>query len=126
MDTYPTGYNLPQIFHFSFFISSHILSELEEMCTHVAVLEASRLLYAGKLSGLIQRMVDAPRELILRYLDCDTQRVQRVLSEFPQVEKVLEAGVHEARLRWRGREEDSARLVQALVEAGVDVAALAP
>ena len=37
-------------------ISSHILTEMEEMCTHVAIMEAGRLLAAGEPGEIGQRL----------------------------------------------------------------------
>jgi ABC-2 type transport system ATP-binding protein len=38
------------------FVSSHILSEIEEVCTHIAILEAGRLVAAGTLDEMRQRV----------------------------------------------------------------------
>jgi ABC-2 type transport system ATP-binding protein len=37
-------------------ISSHILAELEEVCTHVAIMEAGRLLVSGTPADIRTRM----------------------------------------------------------------------
>ncbi|GAA3120606.1 ABC transporter ATP-binding protein [Planomonospora alba] len=41
------------------FVSSHLLAEIEQMCTHVGVMRAGRLVAAGSLAGL--RAGDRPR-----------------------------------------------------------------
>src|SRR5918911_1372574 len=48
-------------------ISSHILSELTEMCTHVAIIERGRLLVNGSVGDILQAMQPA-REIYVREL----------------------------------------------------------
>ena len=42
-------------------ISSHILTELAEMCTHVAIIERGRLLISGRVGDILHAM-QPPRE----------------------------------------------------------------
>ena len=46
-------------------ISSHILSEMEEMCSHVAIMEAGRLLAVGP-PGEIGAQLSAGRKVVVR------------------------------------------------------------
>src|SRR5438067_203901 len=48
-------------------ISSHILSELTEMCTHVAIIERGHLLISGKVEDILQAMQPA-REIYVRVM----------------------------------------------------------
>src|SRR3954453_22777858 len=48
-------------------VSSHILSELTEMCTHVAIIERGRLLVNGGIGEILQAMQPA-REIYVRVL----------------------------------------------------------
>jgi len=49
-------------------ISSHILTELAEMCTHIAIIERGRLLAAGDVQTIL-RSLQPHRTLELRVLD---------------------------------------------------------
>ncbi len=49
-------------------VSSHILSELAEMCTHVAIIERGHLLVSGSVSDILHAMQPA-REIYIKLLD---------------------------------------------------------
>ena len=53
-------------------ISSHILAELEEMCTDVAIMEAGRLLAAGPPRQIL-RDLGAARRVNVRFVDGTTE-----------------------------------------------------
>ena len=65
-------------------ISSHILSELAEMCTHVAIIERGRLLINGRVEDILQAMQPA-REIYVRVL----ARAPEALSMLQGVPGVL-------------------------------------
>ncbi|HST04291.1 MAG TPA: ABC transporter ATP-binding protein [Chloroflexia bacterium] len=48
-------------------VSSHILTELAEMCTHIAIIERGRLLVSGSVADILKAMQPA-RELYVRVL----------------------------------------------------------
>ncbi|MDA8197628.1 MAG: ABC transporter ATP-binding protein [Actinomycetota bacterium] len=58
------------------FISSHILSEIEQLCSHVAVVQHGNLLFQGELESLRAQM---PTRINVR--TSDNQRVARLLQE---------------------------------------------
>lgn len=53
-------------------ISSHILAELEEMCTDVAIMEAGKLLASGPPRQILQRLGGA-RTVRVRFADASTE-----------------------------------------------------
>ncbi|HET9442904.1 MAG TPA: ABC transporter ATP-binding protein [Acidimicrobiales bacterium] len=67
-------------------VSSHILAELEEMCTHVAILEAGRLLAAGPPREIRDRLA-VGRQVVVRLAGGEEQ-VHTVADEAGQVELV--------------------------------------
>lgn len=60
-------------------VSSHILSELTEMCTHVAIIERGQLLVSGKIEDILLAMQPA-REIYIR-----------VMARAPQALTMLQA-----------------------------------
>ncbi len=64
-------------------VSSHILSELAEMCTHVAIIERGRLLVNGRVEEILQALQPA-REIYVRVLG-RAQEAMDYLSKVPGV-----------------------------------------
>jgi ABC-2 type transport system ATP-binding protein len=54
-------------------ISSHILAELEEMCTHVAIMEAGRLLASGAPRDILEKL-GGSRTVVVRLAGGEEQR----------------------------------------------------
>lgn len=118
-------------------ISSHILTELAEICDACAIIEQGRLLATGKVSELLAQSAHTEAELSLRLAVAGAEeeaayaKAERLLLEQPQVGKVAREGaVLRVRLELEagaGREQldaAAARLLAALVGAGVPVCAL--
>lgn len=97
-------------------ISSHILTELAEICTSVVVIERGKLQASGSLDE-IEGGVAKRREVFARTLQPDIE-LQRFLSEQPFVESLrLEKGG--AAFEFTGSEEQRAQLLAALLTAGL-------
>jgi ABC-2 type transport system ATP-binding protein len=64
-------------------ISSHILTELAEMCTHIAIIERGHLLAAGDVQTIL-RSLQPHRTLELRVLD-GADRAEALLQGFPGI-----------------------------------------
>jgi ABC-2 type transport system ATP-binding protein len=64
-------------------VSSHILTELAEMCTHVAIIERGHLLVSGEVSRILAAMQPA-RDIYVRVLDRAAQAAALVQT-FPGV-----------------------------------------
>jgi len=96
-------------------LSSHILTELSEMCDSVAVIEKGRVLATGTVKDILER-VRRRRILSLR-LAGSSGGLERFLLEQPGVMNVHEAG---GRLRFEfdGGDEAQVLLVSRLVGAG--------
>jgi ABC-2 type transport system ATP-binding protein len=98
-------------------ISSHILTELSQVCSTVAVIEAGKICATGTVDEVIQMAQAKHSQVFVRSL-ADKDQVHRALLE--------EAGVTEVRphknglmVEFDGGEERLARLLQSLVERGL-------
>ncbi len=79
-------------------VSSHILTELSEMCTHIAIIERGKLLINGSVSDILAAMQPG-REIYVLVLDL-TQRAVDILGSMTGVlsTQVLPAGFRPGRL----------------------------
>lgn len=102
-------------------ISSHILSELAEMCDVVGILERGKLLAVGTVES-IQRQFGTPQnEVHVQVLDA-TAALADWLARQPGVYELKVQG-HEARLVHQGGPAEAAELLRAMVLAGFRVTA---
>lgn len=97
-------------------ISSHILAELEGICSHLAVIDEGKVKASGNLAE-IRRALVANRRVTLRTPDEEVDGVASILAAQPEVSDV---NVEKGRLRFvlTGEDEDSARILALLVAAG--------
>lgn len=72
-------------------ISSHILTELAEMCTHIAIIEQGKLLASGDVDRIL-RSLQPHVTLEVRVLG-DTARAEALLRDMPDVLAVRRADV---------------------------------
>ncbi|GAC1316907.1 MAG: ABC transporter ATP-binding protein [Thermoleophilaceae bacterium] len=100
-------------------LSSHLLSEVEELCNRVAIVRSGRIAYEG---SLVELKRTAAGGYHLRTLDDDL--AERVLRAQPGIEGIRR-GEH-GDLRFTASERAAAELSVALVEAGAAIIAMAP
>ncbi|MEA3339545.1 MAG: ABC transporter ATP-binding protein [Chloroflexota bacterium] len=104
------------------FVSSHILSEIGEVCTHIGIVEAGELVTAGTLEEMRQ-LIRAQRVVRVGL----TERVEEArawLADQPdviQVEPVADNGAGDLEVAFAGDDESLARLLTQLVGAGFPV-----
>ncbi len=110
-------------------ISSHVLSDLEEICTSVAILEKGHLLRAGKLADVMHEAaapshrrlrirVAAPGDELLAWLSTR----DGVLDAHPSASVI--AGSSSVDFHFAGSDADLAALVRDLVMSGAPVCAV--
>lgn len=97
------------------FVSSHLLAEVEQMCTHVGVLRTGSLVAQGSLSTLGDA---ATTRLRIETETESTSDVARLLEARGLEQVRTDASYVSANL---GPDQDSAGIVSALVSAGVPV-----
>ncbi|MCB9914733.1 MAG: ABC transporter ATP-binding protein [Planctomycetes bacterium] len=105
-------------------ISSHILSELSQICTSVAVIEAGEIRASGTVEQVVRMARTHHQQVFLRAL-APLEEVQKCLFESPGVEAVRpeKDGVV---FDFAGEEDDLARLLRRLVERGLAPVEFAP
>jgi ABC-2 type transport system ATP-binding protein len=112
------------------FVSSHILSEIEEVCTHIGIIEAGRLVAAGTLGEMRQR-IQVQRVVRIGLMGGDSDEVSRVTegaqawlagrSDVVRVEPVGGNGEGDLRISFAGGDEVLAQILRELVDAGFPV-----
>jgi ABC-2 type transport system ATP-binding protein len=104
-------------------ISSHILSELEEMCDKVGIIEQGRLVFSGTMGEIFQRM-GLHAKFRVRVAG-EVQRALDVLAALPQVAEARGFEDH-VRVTFRAGEPHDGLIARSLVHAGIDVIAILP
>jgi ABC-2 type transport system ATP-binding protein len=99
-------------------LSSHILTELSEMCDTVAVIEKGRLLATGTVQEILEGL--RPRRLLSLRLAAAGELVYRFLLEQPGVYRIHEVGGC-MRFEFDGGDEGQMALLARLVTAGYPV-----
>jgi ABC-2 type transport system ATP-binding protein len=105
-------------------ISSHILPELEELCTSVAIVDHGQVLAHGKVSD-IERRLRYGAVLRVRVLG-DGEAIAAARDHFaadPRVASATILGEGQVELGFRGDDDASAQLLAAAVAAGIRIAA---
>jgi len=104
-------------------ISSHILSELEEICDHVGIIEHGRLVFSGTMEEIRQRM-GASGKLTVKVAG-DPAAAVTVLSALPQVREARVSGEVISIALHDGVAPDGI-IARTLVQANIDLLALVP
>ena len=104
-------------------ISSHILSELEEICDHVGIIEHGRLVFSGTLEE-IRPKLGIQSKVRVKVLNNQDKAVE-LLSALPQMREVKALAEYIAVTFHDGRQADGI-IARTLVNGGVDVISLQP
>lgn len=99
------------------FVSSHILSELAEMCTSLCVMNRGRLLASGSADQVRHQLGATERALTVTPLD-RLEETAGWLSAQPAVHDLGIAG-RQVFFRFTGDDEDQAGLLEGLVRQGI-------
>lgn len=104
-------------------VSSHILAEMSDFCTSMAVMEAGRLVLGGTIDDVRARLSEG-LSLAIELIDGE-ERFRALLGEDPLVGGVDPVD-HGFRVHFRGSRDQASDLLARLVQGGVRVAAFAP
>jgi ABC-2 type transport system ATP-binding protein len=108
-------------------ISSHILPELEELCTSVAIVDRGKVLAAGTIAEIGQRL-RVGEVLRVRVLgdEAAVESAQAWFAAQGEVASTELRGPGQLEIGFRGDEAGAAELLAAAVRAGVTVASYSP
>jgi ABC-2 type transport system ATP-binding protein len=99
-------------------LSSHILSELSEICDVVAVIEHGRILAVGTVQEILKGL--RPRRILSIRLAGNHDGLERFLLEQPGVLSAFEAGGR-VQFEFEGGDDEQATLIGQVVTAGFRV-----
>jgi ABC-2 type transport system ATP-binding protein len=97
-------------------ISSHILSELSEMCNSIGIMNHGRLVTAGRIEDIMQQMTGGNQIEIS--VKSDMEMAVRIVKEFPNVsiQSVLE---HQLVVNCNGSDEEISAMIGQMIGQGV-------
>lgn len=104
-------------------ISSHILSELEEICDHIGIIEHGRLIFSGTLEGIRPRL-GIQSKVRVKVANNEDKAIE-LLSALPQirdVQVIAEAIV----VTFRDGQDSDGVIARTLVNGGIDLVSLQP
>jgi ABC-2 type transport system ATP-binding protein len=100
-------------------ISSHVLSDLAELCTSVGIMELGFLVESCRLQDLYQRL--SRQQIIIGTLG-NLERLKQHLKHQSMVEKIEPLiGSNQIRINFSGTEEDAAELLRSLIHEGIPI-----
>lgn len=101
------------------FISSHVLSDLAELCTSVGIMELGFLVESCRLQDLYQRL---SRQQILISTLGDLAALERELKDNSLVSELeMLVGTNQIRIGFSGTEEDAAELLRSLIHSQLPI-----
>jgi ABC-2 type transport system ATP-binding protein len=104
-------------------ISSHILSELEEICDHVGIIEHGKLVFSGTLEEIRPRL-GIESKVRVRVADHQNKAIE-LLSALPQVRQVQALG-NEIAVTFHEGKDANGIVARTLVNADLDIISLQP
>ncbi len=94
-------------------ISSHILSELAEMCDTIGIIENGKMVIDGSVDDIMRRITG--RTLVRLKLMDRLEEAVNVLKEQPMVEGIVQEG-NTLEITYDGEDQDLWKLLKALVD----------
>lgn len=105
-------------------ISSHILSELEEICDHVGIIEHGQLIYSGTIEEIRPRL-GIQNKVRVQVPENQQEKAIELLSALPQINQV-QPGKDYISVTFREGEKMDGIIARTLVNANLDVVAIHP
>jgi len=104
-------------------ISSHILSELEEICDHIGIIEHGRLVFSGTMEEIRHQL--GVQSKVQVQVTGEQERAYEVLSALPQIDQVAMVGDHIA-VTFKDERGGDGIIARTLVQADIDIVSLMP
>lgn len=107
------------------FFSSHILADVEDICSHIGIIEAGQMVMQGSIDELKTQLMET-REIIITVKDhADAEKIVSFLATTPDVTAVEiitpKAGRSRVRVDFSGNDDGIVALNQKLHESGVGI-----
>jgi ABC-2 type transport system ATP-binding protein len=107
-------------------ISSHILPELAEMCTDIAILQEGRLVASGDVEKIVQRF-SANRLFEIRVLDAKhVPSALELLKKQSTMSNITHEGDNLLLAEFDGNEQTLSEIMAALITHGIPITSFAP
>lgn len=103
-------------------ISSHILSELAEMCTSIGIIDSGKIVISGTVSEIMQKIYS--KKVVKIKVNDKLEDAVMVLREFPFIDKIT-TGENTIQAGFDAGDEEMSRVLAALVNRSIPVAAFA-
>ena len=101
------------------FISSHILSELSEICTYTVIIEKGKLIKSGKVENIIEEVSNKSNRIYqMETLSAPTEEVINKISSKPLVSNITVIG-NTLEIEYSGTDDQIAELVNELLDEGI-------
>ncbi len=104
-------------------ISSHILSELEEICDRVGIIEHGRLVFSGTMEEIRQRM--GVQSKVRVRVGGARERAVELLSGLPQIQEVKVTGAYIA-VTFQDEQNTEGLIARTLVHGDIDIVSIEP
>ncbi len=104
-------------------ISSHILSELEEICDHIGIIEHGRMVFSGTMEEILPRL-GIQSKVRVKVADSQDKAVE-LLTALPQISQVRISGDYIAVTLHEGQNGDGI-IARTLVNGDLDIISIQP
>jgi ABC-2 type transport system ATP-binding protein len=103
-------------------ISSHILSELAELCTGIGIIDKGRMVISGGVDEIMQQVYS--KKIIKVKVKDRLDDASMILKEYPFIDKVV-SGEDTIKVSFDGGEDEMSRVLSSLVGKGIPVISFA-